>query len=198
MKYIKTFNEAMSLEERRKNALFKKELWKFFSKEDQDLFINLKHALSEARSAFNYMKNHRGDATSAMTDIKKYTKQIKQLEQKYYEMYKHLYDVLTNSKLKDLNDKTGIFEGLSKKLKDVNDKTGIFDDSVILQLGQYDVKRTRSLIRKKIKEDLNLNFKNLDNDKLEIDASEIESIEEFEKYLKKFTSSRGKVEIIKK
>lgn len=110
MKHIKKFNERLTSEERKMNKVFKHQVWLRMKREDQNNLINLRHRLSELRSELKYYKHRGNDVTVPNEKLKECIWKIKMIEKKYYEMYKDMYDVFTNSKLKDTNDKTGIFD----------------------------------------------------------------------------------------
>lgn len=116
MKFLKTY-EALTqeqLENRRKEALFKKEVWKKIPKEDQDKLISMRYNLSNLRDEFKYLSKRGNDVSDTKKKITRYKKIIRELENKYYDKYRDMFDVLTNPTLADIDEKTGVFE--AKKL----------------------------------------------------------------------------------
>lgn len=92
----------------RKEAAFKKEVWKKMNAKDQnnliclrDALYNLRqyHPLDTAPLTFNTVKEQRN----------KLRKMIQNIEEPYYKKYRNISNILTNKKLSNLDDKTGLF-----------------------------------------------------------------------------------------
>lgn len=115
MKHLKSFNEKLTSEERKKNKMFRAAVWKYIPKEDQDILVSLYGGLSELRSELRYYQTRRYDNSDTKNKIKETLKKIKQIENKYYDKYKDMYNVFTNPVLANVNDKIGIFENKVNK-----------------------------------------------------------------------------------
>lgn len=116
MQFLKTY-EALSqeqLENRRKEALFKKEVWRLIPTEHQNILINARNSLASLRADVKQLAQSGNERSDLNKQVKQYVKIIRDLEKKYYDKYRDMFDILTSQTLADMNSKTGVFE--SKKL----------------------------------------------------------------------------------
>lgn len=100
------------LERLKKDRIYKKEIWKRIPIEERNQIEQYVTRLEQLKPYHPSDVPPGPSADNVSTIRRRLKNKIKQIEDKYYKEYMHLYDVITNPKTKNVNDKTGIFEHL--------------------------------------------------------------------------------------
>ncbi len=98
--------EKAEIEKRKEEKKFKKEVWKKIPIEDRNKIEQIVAKLDQLKQ---YHALDTPNGTTVKEQRYKLKKMIQNIEEPYYKKYRNISNILTNKKLSDVDDKTGLF-----------------------------------------------------------------------------------------